>query len=620
MASFEVSVYESRQLQLQLTFRDTVVVGRQEQHGPPPFESYEDGDETRLVIAEHAEKAIPRRWFRLSSNEAGQLTIENLHRQLAVVIGTGVTIAAGQTQTFEAQLSVAVGQHRSILVKPLARRRSISQGAYRSLASMPPTPGSRDFVNSAMTLRDFSEHNGEAVVDLLRLALGVVQEAANTDAFFQAAVDAACEILALDRALVLLRESNQGPRIESDSWVPDDWYAVAERLGVGINRNELPRVSQNIIQHVVSDTLTQIHDPTQAQEAYAHSLQNVSCVVASPILDHQRSVIGVLYGDRWSGRSGIEQIHISDVEATLVEVLAGTVAGGIARTVEERHRNSLAEHFSPSVADKLATNPDLMLGQDAEVSVLFCDIRGFGSVTEQLGPRKTIEWINDVLSDLSQCVVDTDGVLVDYVGDELLAMWGAPVEQPDHAQRAVETALAMLTAIELLRERWQAILPHRFGAGIGVNTGPARVGNVGSRLKFKYGVLGNTVNVGSRLQSATKQLGVDCLISGATAIAAGRAESARRLAKLSVVGIQEPMDVYQIVHSEPEGWDYFREEYQAALADFESQEFGEATRRLGQLMQSHPGDRPCKLLLSKAVEHLDEPLDEFSSVWVLTQK
>jgi hypothetical protein len=178
----------------------------------------------------------------------------------------------------------------------------------------------------------------------------------------------------------------------------------------------------------------------------------------------------------------------------------------------------------------------------------------------------------------------------------------------------------MLEAIETLRVRWADILPQRFGAGIGVNTGPAQVGNVGSRLKFKYGVLGNTVNVGSRLQAATKQLGVDCLISSASATAAGCLDRARRLAKLAVVGIEQPIDVYQIVREPAANWDRFRGDYELALDDYEQMRFGEATRRLGALMQSHPGDRPCKLLLSRAVDHLDEPTDGFSPVWQLTRK
>ena len=108
--------------------------------------------------------------------------------------------------------------------------------------------------------------------------------------------------------------------------------------------------------------------------------------------------------------------------------------------------------------------------------------------------------------------------------------------------------------------------------------------------------------------------------SESTAKAAGVEKIARRIATLSVVGIKAPTCVYQIVREPDEAWLGFAREYEAALHDFESAQFGEATRRLGQLMQRFPGDRPSKLLLSRAVDRLDEPTDDFSPVWVLTQK
>ncbi|TWU43641.1 Adenylate cyclase 2 [Rubripirellula tenax] len=261
-----------------------------------------------------------------------------------------------------------------------------------------------------------------------------------------------------------------------------------------------------------------------------------------------------------------------------------------------------------------------MNGQDVEVSVLFCDIRGFSSVTERLGPQKAIAWINDVMSELSQCVINSDGVLVDYVGDELLAMWGAPGEQRDHATRAVATVQEMLSAIEVLRKRWEGVLPDRFGAGIGVNTGMARVGNVGSRQKFKYGPLGNAINVGSRLQSATKQFGVNCLISGASATAADCLLTSRRLAKLTVVGIAEPVDVYQVVVNPGKAWNDLAKGYEEALAEFENARFVNAAQQLGNLMSMFPGDRPCRMLLSRTLDAMDNPDDNFTSVLKLSNK
>jgi adenylate cyclase len=124
-----------------------------------------------------------------------------------------------------------------------------------------------------------------------------------------------------------------------------------------------------------------------------------------------------------------------------------------------------------------------------------------------------------VWSELSDCVLKQGGVLVDYVGDELLAMFGAPCEQPDQAARAARAAragLGMLQALAVLNSRWHKTLGGAMDLGIGINSGPASVGNSGSRFKFKYGPLGNTVNLGSRTQGLTKYLKCRLLLTEAT--------------------------------------------------------------------------------------------------------
>ncbi len=124
--------------------------------------------------------------------------------------------------------------------------------------------------------------------------------------------------------------------------------------------------------------------------------------------------------------------------------------------------------------------------------------------------------MNDVMTELSGRVLDEGGVLVDYVGDEVMAMWGAPEDQPDQAERAVRAALAMLASLPAVNARWAAELGTETRIGIGVNTGAAQVGNTGSSQKFKYGPLGNTVNLGSRVQGLTKYLQRPLLVTRAT--------------------------------------------------------------------------------------------------------
>ncbi len=260
------------------------------------------------------------------------------------------------------------------------------------------------------------------------------------------------------------------------------------------------------------------------------SLLGVSAVVASPILDEKGEVIGALYGDRKRYRSPGQPPRITRLDAMLVELLASGVAAGLARTEFERRavaaRVQFEQFFTPELAHQIAIRPELLEGQESEITLLFCDIRGFSRISEHLGPAKTVRWINGVMGTLSDCVLAHGGVLVDYIGDELMAMWGAPAEQPDHARLACRAALQMLEILPEMNEEWIGEIGQPFDLGIGLNTGIARVGNTGSRHKFKYGPLGNTVNMASRVQGVTKYLKVRLLVTQATRERLGKEEFA----------------------------------------------------------------------------------------------
>ncbi|MCB1230546.1 MAG: response regulator [Verrucomicrobiae bacterium] len=266
------------------------------------------------------------------------------------------------------------------------------------------------------------------------------------------------------------------------------------------------------------------------------------------------------------------------------------------------------QHFTPELAREFARNPDLtqMKGRVAEVSVLFCDIRGFSAVSERIGPEQTIDWLGDVMGEFSGRVIDHGGVLVDYTGDELLAMWGAPGEQPDHAERACRTALEMLAALPELNARWDQTIGAETAIGIGISTGPALVGNIGTHRKFKYGPLGTTVNLGSRIQGATKFLGTTVLVSGDTLARLDDSSAdqfpRRRLCRVRVRNIREPVEVWEIVPPSGDGWNELCEQYEAALTHFESEEFHRASAILGELLVRFPGDGPSLVLMSRVVD------------------
>jgi adenylate cyclase len=153
---------------------------------------------------------------------------------------------------------------------------------------------------------------------------------------------------------------------------------------------------------------------------------------------------------------------------------------------------------------------------------MFTDIRGFTSISERLSPEALIQLMNDFLTPMSALVMENRGTIDKYMGDAMMAFWNAPLDDAAHAQHACETALKMNLALEPINARLRGEaegrgdLPIVLSAGIGIHTGPASVGNMGSRQRFAYSALGDTVNLSSRLEGQTKSYGVTILVSEAT--------------------------------------------------------------------------------------------------------
>jgi adenylate cyclase len=292
----------------------------------------------------------------------------------------------------------------------------------------------------------------------------------------------------------------------------------------------------------------------------------------------------------------------------------------------ERQRlreRELAQYFTPKLARHLLRHPEVLAtGRSTEVSVLFCDIVGFSSVSERLGPRETIRWVGAVLTAMSGCVMQEDGVLVDYVGDQVMALWGAPTAQPDHADRACRCAEAMIRALPELDREWMSVIGRSTMVTIGINTGEAFVGNIGTPQMFKFGALGNTVNLASRVQGACKHARASVLTTGATVARLGAPLKFRRIGQVRVTNIAAAVNIHEM--SPPgggEAWDRLQRDYEHALALFEAGEFHKASSVLGSLLDDFPSDGPSLLLMSRVVhELLRSDGARFDPVWELLGK
>lgn len=618
MHKLRVSVFEDDRELWSGDVLPPLEVGRQQDSDPSAMEVQNQGSSRRLVMAPVSARGIPRQAIRIESLTRAQMRIINVHTRLTFGIGDeGSPLPPGEQYLTDQCVRITLPERRviqvSIIDDFLSMSESSAGGANSNFRTISFGPNEFDFESPAKLRKvldgDQGELRGRAAVDLVRSALEVVRQAAGSDGFFDAACNAAADMIDLDRVMVLLHENGS-------------WNPRAVRFADGETNLDAGNLkySEGLIARVLQTGQTVIYDPNNYMFNAGSSLMLLERAVASPITDETGKAIGVLYGDRELG--GVTGgIVIGELEAALLEVLAGAVSSGLARQREEQRRASLTQFFSPRIAEQLENNQDLLSGQDAEVSVLFCDIRGFSGVAERVGPQRTIQWINDVLTELSLCVMRHDGVLVDYVGDELMAMWGAPGEQLDHAERACLAACEMLSQTEPLRKRWSEVTPDGFGFGIGINTGVARVGNTGSRIKFKYGPLGNVVNVASRVQGVTKQAGVRALITASTASAiSGQRFDLRRIATVSVVGIKEPIALHQLAYQEAPTWRVMRDKYESALALYESRDYGGAARQLATLVHEFPEDQPNLILLGRVVEALTDKTKPADPVWHLRSK
>ncbi len=286
-----------------------------------------------------------------------------------------------------------------------------------------------------------------------------------------------------------------------------------------------------------------------------------------------------------------------------VTAVGAAVAAATEGREKARLRHAFARYVSRTIVERIVANPEAarLGGVRRELTVLFSDIRGFSRISESLPPERLAEFLNAYLTPMSELVLARDGTLDKYIGDAVMALWNAPVDVPDHAARACATALDMLDALRPLNERWRAEGLPAVQIGVGINTGPMSVGNMGSELRFDYTVLGDAVNLGARLEALTKEYGVDVLVGEETRAAAGAAFVFRELDRVRVVGKDRAVRIFQLVGRPSQvtltpddlaTWDRM-------LAAYRGRDLDAAQAELRTLAGRHPTDGPTRVFLAR---------------------
>lgn len=223
---------------------------------------------------------------------------------------------------------------------------------------------------------------------------------------------------------------------------------------------------------------------------------------------------------------------------------------------EKRHiKKTFGQYVSPHVMEEILSDPaKLALGGSRKtLTVLFSDIRGFTTMSEGLKPEEVVAILNEYLSAMTTVVFKYEGTLDKFIGDAVMAFWGAPIPQADHARRAVNCALEMMDVLAGLQEKWRSEGKHVIDIGIGVNTGDMIIGNMGSVARMDYTVIGDNVNLASRLESANKEFKTHIIISEATYEGVKDLITARPLGDVNVKGKKQAVRIYEVVSRRTDG-------------------------------------------------------------------
>ena len=289
-------------------------------------------------------------------------------------------------------------------------------------------------------------------------------------------------------------------------------------------------------------------------------------------------------------------------------------------------RGVLGRYLSPSVMAHVTRDPEqLKLGGDQrEMTVLFSDLRGFTSFSETLDPETLVHTLNEYLTAMSDVIFKYEGTVDKYMGDAVMAFWGAPQEQPTHAECAVRAALEMMRELKRLNAEWGTAGRYPLAMGIGINTGVMKVGNMGSASRFDYTVLGDSVNLGSRLEGLNKEYGTSLIVSAATLAQTKGAFRARFLDLVAVKGKKEPVEVYEVLGDQSEldaRTEAMLRAYEVGVTAYRERDWLRAAARFQEALRHVPGDGPSAVYLQRCEDLMaDPPPADWDGVYVMTRK
>lgn len=306
-------------------------------------------------------------------------------------------------------------------------------------------------------------------------------------------------------------------------------------------------------------------------------------------------------------------------EAAVLSALIGAVVVNYATEGRQKAfiKQAFKHYLSPPVIEQILANPSQLKlgGERRELTIFFSDLQGFSSISEKLDPPALTGLLNDYLTDMTDIILEEGGTLDKYEGDAIIAFWNAPIAQPDHAARACRAAVRCQRKLAERREEFKQRSGVELHMRVGVNTGEVVVGNMGSRERFDYTVLGDAANLASRLEGANKAFGTYTMVSEETWTRAGGFVG-RELARLRVVGRQVPVKVFELIGLPGEPRPAVLAAFEKGLAACLAGEWEQAAA----LFAGLGDDAPSRIYGERCVNLARQPGTAWDGIWNLTAK
>ncbi|MFZ9899630.1 MAG: adenylate/guanylate cyclase domain-containing protein, partial [Gemmatimonadaceae bacterium] len=349
-------------------------------------------------------------------------------------------------------------------------------------------------------------------------------------------VEYAFQVLETDRCAILLTDEDGQlvPKLSRDRRGADAPGAVP----------------QSIAQTAVAEQVAILSDDAAEDQRFTGQsivMQKVRSAMCVPLVSSEMRVLGILYVDNFSIRKFVEadlDFLIAFAGLASVALENGQLADRIRR--EALARSNFERFFTPALAARIASSPEAVkLGGDKRrVAVLFSDIRGFTALSETMNPDAMARLLTEYFTEMVECVFRHGGTLDKFIGDAVMAQWGAPIGALDDCDRAMQAALDMMTGLDALNARWRAEARPTVEIGIGLNVGDVFAGNIGSDRRLEYTVIGDSVNVSSRLCGAAGP--GEILISAPFRDALNTPPPLDALPPMELKGKSQPLPVFRV--------------------------------------------------------------------------